>query len=919
MSETAVAFTLNGQVVSTSCQPGAHAAEVLRHGLDLTGTKLGCEAGDCGACTILLDGNPVCACLLPAARLAGRSVVTIEGLASEDRLAPLQRAFLRHDAAQCGICSPGMLLTAKALLQSNPEPSRGQVEVALSGVLCRCTGYHKIVDAVLDAATDRAPENPGPGEAVGARLDRVDGPDKVLGKASFGADGIPADALWTRIVRSPYPAARFELGDIEAFRNRHPGIERILTAADVPVNAYGVFPDMRDQQVLADGVVRFRGEPVLALIGERLALANLADDELPIDYQPLASVPGLAEATAPDAPAVQPDYPNNVLTEGGIRCGDAAAALASSASVAEVDVATSFVEHAAIEPEAGWAQRVGERIEIHVSTQAPYGNRDEIAHIMGLEKDAVRIVPTACGGGFGGKMDLSVQPVVGLAAWLTGRPVACVYDRRESMQATPKRHAARITARMGSDAEGHITAISFAGDFDTGAYASWGPAVTSRVPVHVSGPYRAPHVDIGTRAILSNQAPSGAFRGFGVPQAALTHETLLDDLAQELGLDRLEIRRRNALVTGDNTATGQVLEGGIGFAACLDALEKPWQRELAAAAENNAANNAASGSNGGTMRHGVGIGCMWYGVGNTGVSNPSTIEVGLGAAGELVLHSGAVDIGQGANTILAQIVDDALGLPVANFSYVFGDTDRTADAGKTSASRQTYYSGKAAELAGRDLRQQILRRVNAGDEARLALEGTELLVSESGVDHRIELSQLPATAGRDLVLLGSGTFDPPTSPLDAQGQGNPYPSYSFAAHVAVVEVDVELGTTRVVKIIAAHEVGRAINPKLLEGQVHGGIAQGLGLALMEEYQSPLTENLHDYLIPTFGDVPEIEIMLIEDPDPQGPSGAKGVGEPGLIPTAPAILGAIRHATGVRLTHLPVLPHRLWQALREQQS
>ncbi|HJM49318.1 MAG TPA: molybdopterin cofactor-binding domain-containing protein [Alphaproteobacteria bacterium] len=912
MTEPTIAFTLNGLAVSLDCQPGTHSAEALRQFLGLTGTKLGCEAGDCGACTILLDGSPVCACLLPAGRLAGRSVVTIEGLAGDAGLSPLQRAFLRHDAAQCGFCSPAMLLTATALLQAEPDPSRDQVEAALSGVLCRCTGYHKIIDAVLDAANDADPIVPDSGQAIGARLDRVDGREKVLGTASYGADGIPSDAMWTRIVRSPHPAAAFELGDLDAFQARHAGLERILTAAQVPANAYGIFPHMRDQRVLAEDVVRFRGEAVLALIGERQALANIADDELPIDYRPLAAVAGFAEATASGAPAVQPGYPDNVLCQGAIRCGDAQAALAASAAVAEVDVTTSFVEHAAIEPEAGWARRVGERIEIHVSTQAPYGNRDEIAHIMGLEKNAVRIVPTACGGGFGGKMDLSVQPIVGLAAWLTGRPVACIYDRRETMQATPKRHAAQINARMGSDAEGRISAISFAGDFDTGAYASWGPAVTSRVPVHVPGPYRVPHADITTRAILSNQAPSGAFRGFGVPQAALTHEILLDDLAQELGLDRLEIRRRNALVAGDSTVTGQRLEGGIGFVACLEALERTWRRELAAAASHN-------GRNGTSRRHGVGIGCMWYGVGNTGVSNPSTIELGLGAAGEVVLHSGALDIGQGSNTILAQIAADALGLPVGELSYVFGDTDLTADAGKTSASRQTFYSGKAAERAGHDLRQQILRRVNAGDRARLALQGAELLVSESGVEHRIDLSQLPASAGRGLVLLGSGTCDPPTTPLDAQGQGNPYPSYSFAAHLAVVEVDIDLGTTRVVRIAAAHEVGRAINPKLLEGQIDGGIAQGVGLALMEEYQSPHSENLHDYLIPTFGDVPEIEIMLIEDPDPQGPSGAKGVGEPGLIPTAPAIISAIRHATGVRLTHLPVLPYRLLQALREQQA
>jgi CO/xanthine dehydrogenase Mo-binding subunit len=298
---------------------------------------------------------------------------------------------------------------------------------------------------------------------------------------------------------------------------------------------------------------------------------------------------------------------------------------------------------------------------------------------------------------------------------------------------------------------------------------------------------------------------------------------------------------------------------------------------------------------------------MWYGIGNTSMSNPSTMRVGLAADGTLTLYNGALDIGQGSNTIMTQIAADALGLPVGQFTLVTGDTDLTADAGKTSASRQTFVSGKAAERAGLDLRQRILRLANAGPDATLKLDGATLKVGDGGIVHTLDLAKVGP-------LLGEGTFDPPTTPLDADGQGIPYATYAFAAQIAIVEVDIELGTVKVLRMVAAHDVGKAINPTLVEGQIEGGIAQGLGLALMEEYLPGRTENLHDYLIPTIGDVPEIECLLIEDREPLGPSGAKGVGEPGLVPTAPAILGAIHHATGVRVHRVPVLPHRLREAI-----
>ena len=892
-----VAFSLNGAATSWSGPAVTRLSAVLRDGLGLTGTKVGCDAGDCGACTVLLDGRQVCSCLVPIGQVAGRVVETVEGLEAVDgTLAGLQSSFLAHGAAQCGICTPGMLMAAQELLRRGACPSRAEVEDALGGVLCRCTGYAKIVDAVLAAAEVVQVVVPGAGAAIGSRLARVDGHAKITGRDVFGADGVPADALWIRVVRSPHARGRFTLGDLAPLRRR---LAAVLTAADVPFNGFGIYPEIKDQPVLADGLVRYRGEAILALVGERAAVLSIRDEEVPIDWAPEPPVMGIDAATAVNAPLIQADKPGNLLLEGGVRRGDVEGAFAGCAAVAEGVFETAFVEHAYIEPEAGWARRVGDRIEIHVTTQTPYMDRDEIANVMQLERDQVRIVPTACGGGFGGKLDLSVQPLVAVAAWLLKRPVACVYTRPESMAASTKRHPARIAAKLGCDADGKLQACDVRATFDTGAYASWGPTVANRVPVHAMGPYAIPNVRTWGEAFFSNGPPAGAFRGFGVPQAAIAHEAMMDELADSLGIDRLEFRHRNALRAGDATATGQVLSHSAGLAQCLEALRPHWRRAQSEVAAFNA--------KGGVRRRGIGIGCMWYGIGNTSMSNPSRIRLGLSPEGTLTLYNGAVDIGQGSNTIMTQIAADALGLPVGQFALVSGDTDRTADAGKTSASRQTFVSGRAAEGAGRDLRQKILRLANAGPDAVLSLDGAALTVRDGAEVRLIDLASTGA-------LVGEGTFDPPTTPLDADGQGIPYATYAFAAQMAVVEVDTELGTVDVLRIVAAHDVGRAINPTLVEGQIEGGIAQGLGLALMEEYLPGRTENLHDYLIPTIGDVPEIECILVEDREPLGPSGAKGVGEPGLVPTAPAILGAVHHATGVRARRVPLLPHRLREAI-----
>ena len=930
-------FTVNQRLHELAADRTQRLSDVLRDHLGLTGTKIGCHAGDCGACTVLLDGEQVCACIVAVGQCEGRTVTTVEGLAGPaGELSALQRAFVVHGAAQCGICTPGMLMSAQALLRHNPHPSEAEVLDALGGVLCRCTGYRKIVEAVLAVAAGAVAqiEAPAAGRAVGARLARLDGPSKVRGDEKFGADEWPHEehgGLTLRVLRSPHAHARFVLGDLGELKQRWPGLVDVITAADVPNNAFAIFANLRDQPVLADGEVRFRGEAVLALVGDAQTVQRIADRDVPIEWAVLEALEDTSTAlAAAQGQLVHERYPDNVLCRGRVVRGSAAQALEQSAMVASSSFETVYIEHAYIEPEAGYAElvqapgphgQVWKRLRIFACTQTPYMDRDEIAHITGLAPEQVHIVPSAIGGGFGGKLDLSVQPLLAVAALKLNRPVRLVYDRPESMRSSTKRHPSTLSARAGCDAQGRLSAYEFEADFNTGAYSSWGPTVANRVPIHASGPYRFAHVSALTRAVHTHNSVAGAFRGFGVPQSTLLCERLIDELAQRCGVDALEFRHQNALRAGDTTPTGQVLRASVGLQACLEALRPAWQ----SAKESAAAFNASAEADATALRRGAGVACMWYGIGNTVIANPSTMRGSLrwnaARGAHLFLYNGAQEIGQGSATIMPQMFADAVGLPVACVEQLMGDTDLTADAGKSSASRQTFVSGNAVRAAGQALRRRLLAQLGLGDmpdaQVQLELSGHDLHGTHAGSRRRVDLRTLPTDERGDLFT-GSGYFDPPTVPLDADGQGVPYATYGFAAQIAELEVDIELGTVKLLHLHAAHDVGRAINPTQVEGQIHGGIAQGIGMALMEEYVNGQTDNLHDYLIPTFGDVPPITVHLIEDPEPLGPWGAKGVGEPALVATAPAILNAIHDAVGVRMTAVPVTPARLRAALLNAQ-
>jgi len=907
---SSLAFTVNDKPVTVSAPPDRRLSRVLRENLGLTGTKVGCDAGDCGACTVLLDGDPVCACLVPAAQVEGHEITTVEGLATRAPIFDqLQNAFLCHGAAQCGACTPGMLVSATALLERNDHPSEIEVLDAIGGVLCRCTGYRKIVNAILDAGSGKvATISAEAGRAVGSRMVRLDGQRKVCGSEIFGADQIPADALTVTAIRCPHHRARFRFGDLDTFVSAHPGVHAVFTSKDVPgTDRYGVIPDFADQPVFAREEARFRGEAVAIVVGEADAVAGLDLTKFPVTWEVLEPVTTIERALDPNAVQLHTDLDraNNILTGGRVIRGDVDRGLACADVVVEDAYETGFVEHAYIEPEAGFARRVGNCIEVQACTQSPYMDRADIAQILGIAPEVVRIIPTAVGGGFGSKLDLSVQPFIALAAWHLNRPVRMVYSRTESILSTTKRHPASMRLRAGANRDGKLVALDFTADFNTGAYSSWGPTVAKRVPVHASGPYVVPNYRAITRAIHTHLVPAGAFRGFGVPQTAIAQEQVYDQLADKLGMDRLEFRIINALEDDTPTVTGQVLGEGVGIRACFEALRPKWMAARKAAADFNAATKTA-------IRRGVGVAGMWYGCGNTSLPNPSTVRVGLKPDGRIALHQGAVDIGQGSNTIVTQICADAMGVPIERFDLVSGDTAITPDCGKTSASRQTFVTGKAAAMAGEKLRDAIRATANIRETESFTLEDGAIVV---GKNHRrvTSLPNLPLDA-HGYVITAESTFDPPTQPLDENGQGVPYAVFGFGAHMAEISVDTELGTVKVLKITAAHDVGRAINPTLIEGQIEGGAAQGLGQALMEEFFPGKGENLHDYLVPSSGDMPPVESILIEDPSPIGPFGAKGIGEQAVIPTAPAILNAIYDATGVRIRRVPATPDRVRAAI-----
>jgi CO/xanthine dehydrogenase Mo-binding subunit len=732
---------------------------------------------------------------------------------------------------------------------------------------------------------------------VGESIPRVDALEKVLGKALFAADLRMKGLFHMKVLRSDRPHARIREIITERAEVME-GVVRIFTHKDIPgKNRIGIIN--KDQPVLADQKVRFVGDPIALVVAYSEREAERALGEMRVEYEDLRPILDPEEALN-STTLIHEN--GNLLYQRDIVKGDLEKGFSEADLVIEKTYSTSMLEHTYLEPDAGvaWIDEEG-RVTVCASTQNPHYDHSEIVASLGLDPSKVRVIQTTTGGGFGSKLDVTVQCFLALAVYYLRRPVRLVYTREEAYLATAKRHPLIMKYKTGVRQDGKIVAMDIDILGDTGAYGSYGIAVAGRAAVHATGPYHVPHVKARARMAYTNHPFCGAMRGFGVPQVAFAHESQLDLLAEELGMDPFHIRLLNAFGLGSETATGQILKDSVGIKECLRRV----QEHSKAMKMEKAAPGSFSGR---------GIGAMWYGIGNTGVKNPASARAELNHQGRFTLFTGAAEIGQGSDTVLCQIAATEMGIGLEDIRLIRGDTALTPDAGATSASRQTYISGNAVREATARLRVMILENASQFLDVPAKELAIEDALIKSIKDGEI-LTTLEDVAARckheGKQLVEEGFFDPATTTLNPEtGQGIPYATYAFACHMADVQVDSTTGEVDVLRVVAAHDVGKAINPTNVVGQIASGVAMGIGYALMEEFVPGQTGSMRDYMIPTVKDVPVIIPIIVESPEHTGPFGAKGVGEPALIPTAPAIINAINRALGVKIVNLPAKLERV---------
>ncbi|MDB5099766.1 MAG: aerobic-type carbon monoxide dehydrogenase, large subunit CoxL/CutL-like protein [Cyanobacteria bacterium RYN_339] len=748
--------------------------------------------------------------------------------------------------------------------------------------------------------------------AMGARLGRHDAVPKVTGETRYGGDFYVPGMLHAQIVRAHHPHAEIiSIDKSEALKL--PGVIEVLTGHDMPgTNMQGLI--RRDQECIAVKKVRYLGDAVAVVVATDRRTAEIARDLVKVEYKVLPGVFTIDQALAPDAPQIH-EHGNRM---GGqkIRKGDAIEALKTCDVIVEHTLDTQSVDHAFLDIEAGMAQMDGETLVIQAAGQWVHEEARLVALALAMPLEHVRIIQPPTGGAFGGREDIGIQIFLGLATLKTGKPVHIQYTRAESMIARHKRHPLRIHYKLGAMKDGTLVAAQVEIFADEGAYASTGIAVLRKAASHTTGPYRVPNVHVDAHGLYTNQNPTGAMRGFGACQLAICYEQTMDKLAEKLGVDRVALRRQNLITSGETVATTQVIPVASAL-ACLDEAarrigwdkrdytvdpKKPW------------------------LKRGYGISSFCFGLGyGDGFPDASRARVRLGDLGVIELYSGACEVGQGLSNMCAQIAGEELGLDPMGIQVFLADTATTPEAGSSSATRQTFFTGNAVRLAATELK-KILMDV-AG--TLLPVHPEDLAVVDGAVidkedpSRRVTFHQILAEARRrGIALEAKSHFQPNTvTPTDHDTGLSPraFITYLFGAHACELTVDTETGQVHVERIVAVHDVGRAINPLLVEGQIEGGVAQGLGMALMEEVimrdGKIMNPGFTDYILPTTVDVPPIEAVYLEHYDPEGPFGAHGVGEPPLIGTPPAILGAIHDAIGVQIPQTPATPERVWKALQ----
>ncbi len=845
-------FTVNGQVQRT--EEDKPLLRYLRDDLKLYSVKDGCSEGACGTCTIVVDGKAIKSCVLTTKRAVGRNILTVEGLSDEWKDAFVY-AFGAVGAVQCGFCIPGMVMAGTALLQNNLNPTEEDVKYALRGNICRCTGYKKIIEGILlvakilrgEASVDEDLEK-GDVYGVGQRAFRVDVRKKVLGFGKYPDDIVMDDMVYVSAVRSKYPRARvlkIDASKAEAL----PGVLGVLTAADVPNNKVGHIQQDWDVMIAEGDITRCVGDAICLVVAETEDILNKAKKLVKIDYEELEPVRGIADAKREDAPKVHSK--GNLCQTRHVVRGDAAKALAESKYTVTNSFRTPFTEHAFLEPECAIAFPYKDGIKILSTDQGAFDTRKETAIMFGWEPERIVVENQLIGGGFGGKEDVSVQHIAALAAWKYKVPVKAKFTRQESLYFHPKRHAMEGTFTLGCDENGIFTGLDCEINFDTGAYASLCGPVLERACTHSVGPYCYQNTDIRGYGYYTNNPPAGAFRGFGVCQSEFALESLINVLAEKVGITPWEIRYRNAIEPGKVLPNGQIADCSTALKETLEAVKDVYEQNMDHAGIACSMKNA-----------GVGVGLPDKGRARL------VIEDGV-----CVIYCAASDIGQGCLTVFCQAVSETTGLPLSKIRNAVANTENAPDSGTTSGSRQTLITGEAVRMAAAELRADL---DGAGGDLS-ALEGLEY----------------------------SAEFFDPTDKLGAD-KPNPksHVAYGFATHVVILDDD-----GRVKEVYAAHDSGKVVNPTSIQGQIEGGVLMGLGYALTEDF--PLKDCVPQAKFGTLGlmradQIPDIHAIYVEKEELLPFAyGAKGIGEIATIPTAPAAQGAYYARDHILRTCLPM--------------
>jgi aldehyde oxidoreductase len=879
-------FKVNGSPVTVQVDDNGRRVllDVLRENLGLTGAKQSCDRkGQCGACTVLVNNKAVRSCLTKIADLEQAEIVTIEGLGTPDKPHPIQEAFVLSGAVQCGFCTPGMILSTKALLDKNPHPDDDAIKEALRRNLCRCTGYKKIIKAVrlaadlLNGQTTIEQHRPDLSAGmIGVSHPRPNAFALACGTAKFAADIRKDGVLELAVARSPQAHAIIKKIDYSA-AEQMPGVVGVMIARDIK----GSNRLQEDQPLLCDKKVHVMGDAIALVAAETRDQARAAAAAVVVEYEPLPVIETTDQALAADSVRVHEGAPNLCYVHPQIK-GDAASALSQSDEIVEAEFSTQLIHQAPLEPEASLAY-IEKTEEEEEPKLVVVGRSINIHHHLMVLQEAVgwenmRYEQAFIGGQFGIKLDITAEALAAAAALHFKRPIRYVCTLTESMWITTKRHPFKMKVQLGANRDGRLTAYKIDFTLDNGAYMSVGKAIVNRSLFMLSGSYNIPAVEAHGQLVYTNGAWGGAARGAGPPQVNYALESAMELMAQRLGMDSLEFRLINSLRPGESISTGQVIEEWP-YPGCLEALRPHYDR----------ARQEAAATQKGRYRRGVGIAGGSFGIGRGGADR-SNVAVELMPDGGLTVYGSISDPGEGNDAMLTQIAAHLMNVPPSKIRLVTRDTEQTPDSSTASGSRVTYMSGGAMVKAIEDLKEAM---------AEVGAKGYEELVA----------------AGKPTRYLGVRIQD--ATLLDPKtGLGAPFESRVHGAQLAEVEVDTETGKVRVVKITAAVDPGTVINPTIVEGQIEGGLDMGAGMALREEYVHGKTTDWISLKFPTMKTSFESEIILLETPRKKGTLGAVGVGEFVLLPTAAAIMSAIQDATGgARIRDLPATPEKVLGALQ----